>query len=106
LTTSTTKLNGKTYLVPSYNLEGYEKFLLPKLEFKGMQHVYYNPDDINQVYKDLKLDPENLECNLHYDPTQEKNQITEITRKTSKEDPRDKEEAKKEEESEEKEVAA
>lgn len=58
--TQSTKINGKTYLVPHYNLEGYEKFLLPKLEFKGTHHVYFNPDDINQVYKDLNLDPNNL----------------------------------------------
>lgn len=85
MVTESTKINGKTYLVPHYNLEGFEKFLLPKLEFKGMQHVYFNPDDINQVYKDLNLDPENLECNLKYDPSQDKNPPAEVARKTSKE---------------------
>jgi hypothetical protein len=57
VTTQTHKINGKTYLVPNYNLEGFERFLLPKLDFKGMQHVYFNPDDINQVYKEQNIDP-------------------------------------------------
>ena len=41
------KINGKTFVVPEYNLDNYEKFFLPKLDFKGMHHVYFNPDDIN-----------------------------------------------------------
>jgi len=60
VTTHTDKINGKTYLVPEYNLLGYEKFFLPKLDFKGMQHVYFNPDDINEVYKQKNMDPNNL----------------------------------------------
>lgn len=51
LTTSTVKLNDKTYLVPNYNLRGFEKYLLPSLEFKGTQHVYFHPNDINQLYQ-------------------------------------------------------
>lgn len=60
LTTSTQKINGKTYLVPKYNLEGFEKYLLPNLEFKGMQHVYFHPNDINQLYQEQNIDPNNL----------------------------------------------
>ncbi len=46
VSTHVTKINGKTFLVPDYNLEGYERFLLPRLDFKGQQHVYFNSDDI------------------------------------------------------------
>lgn len=67
MTTNIQKINGKTFLVPEYNLQGYEQFFLPKLEFKGMQHVYFNPDEINQVYKQQNIDPDNLDCNLKYD---------------------------------------
>lgn len=66
------RIENKNYLVPVYNLEGFEQFLLPKLEFKGTQHVYFNPHDIDQLYKEKNIDPDNLECNLKYDPEQDK----------------------------------
>jgi hypothetical protein len=46
LTTSKVKISDKTYLVPNYDLQGFEKYLLPSLEFKGTQHVYFHPNDI------------------------------------------------------------
>lgn len=66
------RIENKRYLVPVYNLESFEQYLLPKLEFKGTQHVYFNPHDIDQLYKEKNLDPENLECNLKYQPGDEK----------------------------------
>ena len=36
-----------------------------------MQHVYFHPNDINQLYQEQNIDPNNLECNLNYDPTQD-----------------------------------
>ena len=71
LSTSKVKINDKTYIVPQYNLQGFEKYLLPSLDFKGTQHVYFHPNDINQLYQQQNLDPDNLECNLKYDPAQE-----------------------------------
>jgi len=50
----------KQYLVPTFNLDGFEQFLLPKIDIKGMQDVYYGPTDINQLYKDNNIDPEEL----------------------------------------------
>ena len=78
------KINGKQYIVPHYNLEGYEKYLLPKLDFKGMQHVYFNPDDINEVYKEQNMDPDNLDCNLKYDPEKDMNKLTQAVKEMKK----------------------
>ena len=49
LSTSKVKINDKTYVVPQYNLQGFEKYLLPSLDFKGTQHVYFHPNDINMT---------------------------------------------------------
>ena len=45
-----------------------------------MHHVYFNPDDINQVYKEQNMDPNNLECNLKYDPNKDNNQFLEAVK--------------------------
>ena len=84
MTVRNQKINGKTFMVPHYNLEGYERYLLPKLDFKGMQHVYFNPDDINQVYKEKNIDPDNLECNLKYDPEKDVNRLTQAVKDMKK----------------------
>ena len=69
------KINGKTFMVPHYNIEGYQRFFLPKLDFKGTHHVYFNPDEINQIYKEQNLDPNNLDCNLKYEPEKANNKL-------------------------------
>jgi hypothetical protein len=65
---NTAQISGKTYIQPKFDLDGYEQYFLPKLDLKGTQHVYFNSDDIMDLYKQKNIDPENLECNLKYIP--------------------------------------
>lgn len=45
------EIAGKTFFVPNYNLQGFEKYFLPKLDNNAEKHVYFNPNDINKLYQ-------------------------------------------------------
>jgi hypothetical protein len=45
------QINNKIFFVPRFNLVSVEKYFLPKLDNSDMQHVYFNPKDIDQLYK-------------------------------------------------------
>lgn len=79
----TTTIQGKNYYQPKFKIEGYEQFFLPKLDLKGTEHVYFNNDDIMELYKQKNIDPNNLDCNLKYVPDKEPVVVKEVERKKS-----------------------
>lgn len=79
----TTAIHGKNYYQPKFKVEGYEQFFLPKLDLKGSEHVYFNNDDIMELYKQKNIDPNNLDCNLKYVPDKDSVPVREVERKKS-----------------------
>ncbi len=55
-------INGKTYLVPEYNLYGADKYMLPKLDNAPVHIYYFQPNDIDELYKQQNYNPD--ESNL------------------------------------------
>lgn len=58
-------INGKQFLVPIFNLYDCEKYMLPKLDNAPVHHTFYNPTDLEEVYKEMNIDPEELNHNLN-----------------------------------------
>jgi hypothetical protein len=56
------RINGKIYLVPEYNLFGAEKYMLPKLDNAPVHIYYFQPHDIDELYKQQNYNPD--ESNL------------------------------------------
>ena len=56
------RINGKTYLVPEYNLFGAEKYMLPKLDNAPVHIYYFQPHDIDELYEQQNYNPD--ESNL------------------------------------------
>jgi hypothetical protein len=64
------RINGKTYLVPEYNLYGADKYMLPKLDNAPVHIYYFQPNDIDELYKQQNYNPD--ESNLkNLKPTKE-----------------------------------
>jgi hypothetical protein len=59
-----------------------------------MHHVYFNPDEINEIYKQQNIDPNNLECNLKYDPEKENEDLVKKIKERKVEEQKKQEEKK------------
>ena len=57
-------INGKQFLVPKFNLFGCEKYMMPKLDTAPVHHTFFAPKEIEEVYKEMNIDVEQLNHNL------------------------------------------
>lgn len=44
-------INSKMYLNPKYNLFECEKYMLPKLDTAPVHHTFYQPQELQEMYK-------------------------------------------------------
>lgn len=57
-------INSKMYLNPKYNLFDCEKYMLPKLDIAPVHHTFYQPQELQEMYKEMKINTDDLNHNL------------------------------------------
>lgn len=66
-----TVINNKQFLVPKFNLFDCEKYMLPKLDTAPVHHTFFQPDELQQMYKQKNID-EQINHNLDKKEVSEK----------------------------------